>query len=326
MTFDAPVYLWGLLLVPALALGYVLLQRRRSRYAMRFTNVDLLANLVPRSPRWRRHVPTALLLLALAALIVGVARPQMTTEVSREEAGVVLALDVSGSMRATDVQPTRLDSAREAAEAFLDEVPEGFQVGVVAFSGEAYVAAPLTEDRDAVRRALSGLTADGGTAIGDAILRSLETAQQAGDTIADVDPESGDPPVAVVLLSDGAPSEGTFDPIEAAERARAAGVPVHTVALGTPEGTVQLQNQLGQMETVPVPPDEETLREIAETTGASFATAPSETDARAIYEELGSQIGYAEEERDVTFAFAAGGAIVLLLSGLLSAFWFQRLP
>jgi Ca-activated chloride channel family protein len=324
MSFASPVFLLGLLAVPLLLAGYVLLQRRRTRYALRFTNLDLLANVVERSPAWRRHVPPALFLLALALLLTGVARPHTMVEVPREEGGVVLVLDVSGSMRATDVEPTRLDGARSAAESFLDRIPEAFRVGLVTFSGEANVAVSLTDDRDLVRATLDRLVADGGTAIGDAVVRAVDLSRPVLRQQSDRRP--GERPVAVVLLSDGKPSPGTRDPAEAAATAKRAGVPVHTVALGTDAGTVEVIRPDGIRETVAVPPDRPTLRAIAETTGGRFFAAPSDDAVREVYEELGSQIGYTDEERDVTYLFAAAGATLLVASGILSALWFSRLP
>jgi Ca-activated chloride channel family protein len=319
MTFDWPLALWGLLLVPLVLVAYLLLQRRRMRYAVRFTNLDLLANVVDRSPRWRRHVPAALFLLALAALLVGVARPQAVLKTPEERATVVLTMDVSTSMEATDVDPTRLAAARRAAGAFLDRVPEEMRVGLVTFSSEAQVAVPPTAEHDQVREALGYLVPEGGTAIGDAIVAAVRLKEQAGS-------ESDGPPVVVLLLSDGAPSPDTLDPAEAAAQAQAAGVKVYTVALGTDSGTVTLTDPFGNEEVVPVPPDRETLRRVAQTTGGEFFQAPSGDALERVYESLGSEIGYTEEKTDITFAFAGGGALLLLAGGLLSALWFNRLP
>jgi Ca-activated chloride channel family protein len=326
MTFDWPWALAGLVLVPLLLAGYLLLQRRRARYAVRFTNLDLLANVVDRAPRWRRHVPVALFLVAIAALVVGVARPQAVVETPEEQATVVLAMDVSTSMEATDVAPTRLAAARAAAETFLDRVPDSLRVGLVTFSNQAQVLVPPTSDHDAVRRALETLAPDGGTAIGDAIAASVNLKQQdTGATFAAERTDDG-PPLAVVLLSDGSPSPNTLDPIEAARTASAAGVKVFTVALGTDQGTVTLTDDFGNPETVPVPPDRDTLAQVARITGGSFFEAPSEASLGQVYSDLGSEIGYREKKTDITFAFAAGGALLVLLAGGLSALWFNRLP
>lgn len=325
MSFDWPWALWGLLLVPVLLGGYLLLQRRRARYAVRFTNLDLLANVVDRSPRWRRHVPVALFLAALAALLVGVARPQALVKSPVERATVVLAMDVSTSMEATDVEPSRLAAARAAGERFLDEIPDDMRVGLVTFSSQAQVLVPPTSDHEAVRAALQTLTPDGGTALGDAIAASVELKRQGGRVLA-ADGSEGGPPTAVVLLSDGAASPDTLDPLEAARTASAAGVKVYTVALGTDAGTVTLTDDFGNPQTVPVPPDRRTLSNVADTTGGQFFEAPSQASAEQVYADLGSDIGYTEKKTDVTFAFAAGGAVLLLLAGGLSALWFNRLP
>jgi Ca-activated chloride channel family protein len=329
MSFISPNVLWALLLIPALVAGYLLLQRRRMRYAMRFTNVDLLSNLVAESPRWRRHVPTAIFLLALGALIVAMARPQLVTEVPREEASVVLAMDVSGSMQATDVSPTRLRAAEQAANLFLDRVPEELRVGLITFSDGAQVRVQPTDDHAAVRSSLANLEADGGTAIGDAVSLATELdIATAGDAqlAADEVPDENGPPLVVLLLSDGSPSPDTMDPIEAAQEAKAAGIPVYTIALGTDEGTVEVTDALGFTETIEVPPDRETLGQIAQITGAAAFSAPTQQALDAVYDRLGSSIGYDEELREVTYAFAAGGLVLLLVAGSLSALWFNRLP
>ncbi len=323
MTFAWPIALAGLLLVP-LALGaYLLIQRRRMRYAVRFTNLDLLANVVDRRPGWRRHLPPALFLLALTLLLVGVARPQATVKTPKEQATVVLAMDVSASMEATDVDPNRLEAASRAAETFLDKVPEKLRVGLVTFSSSAQVVVAPTDQHDDVRTALSSLQADGGTAIGDAIAASTQLRSQGEGTLA---ADTTGTPLVVVLLSDGTPSPGTLDPIEAAQDAKAQGVKVYTVALGTDEGTVTLTDELGNEEVVPVPPDRETLSQIAAVSGGQFFDAPSEATVEEVYAQLGSAVGYDEEKTDVTFAFAGAGALLLLAGGLLSALWFNRLP
>ena len=332
MSFAWPAFLWGLLLVPVAGVLYLLAQRRRKRHAVRFTNLELLANLVPRTPGWRRHLPPVLLLMALSALLLGLARPQATVLVPREEANVVLLMDVSGSMEATDVSPNRLAAAQEAAGAFLDRLPDDLRVGLVTFSEREQVLALPTTDHAAVRDALGALEAGGGTAMGDGLLRATEISQLGagegqGRDVRNAN-ERGDEggregvPAAVVLLSDGANTDGETEPEEAAERARALGVPVFTVALGTEEGTVEGPG--GQ--EVPVPPDAETLRRIAEGTGGEFFASASEADLVSVYRDLGSSLGFVEEEREVTAAFAAAGAVLILAGGALSTLWFGRLP
>jgi Ca-activated chloride channel family protein len=325
MTFMWPLALLGLLLVPLAALGYWWVQRRRARYAVRFTNLDLLASVVERSPGWRRHLPPALALLALAALVVGVARPQAAVKTPRSGGVVVLAIDVSGSMRATDVEPDRITAARAAARKFVESVPSSVKIGVVSFSTNVSVLASPTSDRSAVYAAIDSLQADAGTALGDAIAQSAQSARAAlGDAVSAATP--GKPAAAVLLLSDGANTAGSYDPLDAADRAKELGVPVSTVALGTDSGTVEVPSELGDVQTVPVPPDKETLQEVASRTGGQYFAAPSATQLSAVYSTLGSRVGYDTKQRELTALFAGAGAVLLLLGSALSAVWFGRLP
>ena len=322
MSFEWPLALLALVLVPVTLAGYLLVQRRRMRYAARFTNLDLLANIVERSPGWRRHLPPALALLALTALVVAVARPSATIAVPRERATVILTMDTSGSMTATDVAPTRLDAARSAADRFLEQLPEKFRVGVVSFSSQAQVLAPPTDDRALVRQTLTSLEAEGGTALGEAIVRSVEAARAgAGEAEQRADP----PPVSILLLSDGANSVGP-EPTETAREAEAARIPIYAIALGTPDGIVQGTDRAGNSRTIRVPPDPETLARVAEMTNGRFFDAPTEGDLRSVYREIGSQVGFEEEEQEVTFLFAAAGGLLLLVGASLSALWFNRIP
>ena len=344
MTFANPELLLGLLLVP-LALGaYVFVQRRRQRYAVRFTNVDLLSNIAPRTPGWRRHVPTALYLAAIGALAIALARPSAVVPVPRDEATVMLAMDVSKSMIASDVAPSRLAAAQAAASQFVDQLPKGFQVGLVAFSTDARLVVQPTTDRSAIHNAIDALSADGGTALGDAIMVSLQatadartasTQTPAGGTpspSASPDPTAGtgskEPPlVATVLLSDGANSTGATQPLDAASQAAAAGMPVYTIALGTQNGTVDVQDpQTGQTVTLDVPPDTQTLAAVAETTGGKFFEAPTSDDLAQIYQSLGSKVGYTQQEQEITQWFAAGALLLVLAGGGLAALWFNRFP
>lgn len=360
MTFAAPELLLALLLVPAAVAVYVAVQRRRSRYAVRFTNVDLLSNLVERSPRWRRHLPPLLYLLAIVALAFALARPSTTVAVPRDEATIILAIDTSGSMRATDVSPTRLDAATKAAGSFVDQLPDRFRVGLVAFSTAARVIVAPTTDKAAIHDGLDSLAADGGTALGDAILTSLQAAgleratqPGAGAPSPPVGPSpapsasvrpsplpsasapaspsasGGDatsqPIVATVLLSDGASTIGR-DPLDAAAQAAALDVPVYTIALGTQDGTIELPNPFGQRQDVPVPPDPETLAAIAETTGGRSFEAPTSDDLAQIYRSLGSRVGYIDEQQEVTQLFAAAALVFVVAGAGLAAHWFNRFP
>jgi Ca-activated chloride channel family protein len=258
-------------------------------------------------------------------------------------------------MLATDVAPSRLVAAKQAASDFVAQLPERFQVGLVAFSGEARIVVSPTADRAKLLAAIQGLDANGGTALGDAIGLSLEAAEQARtatdptatsspspDPAASADPSAApeataapdtanpdpdEPPlVATVLLSDGANSTGTLEPLDAADQAAEAGVPIYTIALGTQDGVVSVPDQLGRMTQLNVPPDTETLADIAEVTGARFFEAPTADDLAAIYESLGSKVGFTLEEQEVTWWFAAGALVLVLAGGGLAALWFNRFP
>jgi Ca-activated chloride channel homolog len=324
MSFAWPIALSGLALVALALIAYLVAQRRRRRYVVRFTNLDLLENVVAASPRWRRHIPAVLTLLALSALVVGMARPQVAVAVPREEATVILAMDSSGSMTATDVEPDRMTAAREAASSFVDGLPDGFRVGVVSFSNEADVVVPPTADHDEALRGLSALRADNGTALGDAIARSVDL----GVTNLDeqIAANSSETPVVVLLLSDGANTTGDYQPLEAAQKAKDANIPVYTVALGTDEGTVQGPDGYGGMRTIRVPPDPETLSRVAELTGGKFFEAADQDALESVYDEIGSQVGVEHEQRELTVFFTAAGAALLLLGGALSTLWFGRIP
>jgi len=320
VSFAAPAFLWLLLLVPVAVGLYVLAQRRRVRYAARFTNLDLLANVVDASPGRRRHLPAVFALAALAALLLALARPQMTVAVARDEATVVLALDTSGSMMATDVSPSRLAAAQSAASKFLDGLPRRVRVGVVSFASGASVLVPPTEDRESVRSALDELEAVGGTALGEAIVRSTELAPEEGTGDA-----NGDRAFSILLLSDGENSVG-IDPESATERAKEAGIPVYTVALGTDAGVVEVPDDFGNLHRVEVPPDRETLERIADETGGEYFEALTDSDLADVYEEIGSQVAYHDDEREVTAAFAGVGAVLLSIGTALSLLWFGRIP
>jgi Ca-activated chloride channel family protein len=324
MSFAWPIALWGLAVVALALIAYAIVQRRRRRYVVSFTNLDLLENIVAASPRWRRHIPAVLTLLALSALVVGMARPQMAVAVPREEATVILAMDSSGSMTATDVQPDRMAAAREAASSFVEGLPSGFQVGVVSFSNEADVVVPPTHDRDEAIAGLSGLKADNGTALGDAIARSVDL----GLTAVDKDKRRGgkERPLVVLVLSDGASTTGDFEPLEAAKKAADAKVPVYTVALGTDAGTVEFPDGFGGTQTIRVPPDPETLARVAEQTGGRFFEAADSDALQSVYDEIGSQVGTEKEQRELTVVFTTAGALLLLVGAALSTLWFARIP
>ena len=333
MTAEWPGLLWGLLLVPVAVAAYVVAQRRRAGYAVRFTNLDLLAGVVARSPGWRRHVPPALYLLALAALLASMARPQALTMVPKEQATVMLVLDVSGSMNATDVQPTRMVAAQQSATTFVQELPKKLRVGVVSFASTAQTLVRPTTDRLAVYEAIATLHAEGATAMGDGIERALDVKRPPGVSAQGVAPApspavpaDSELPLVVLLLSDGANTQGRTRPMDAAAHAKAMGVPVFTIALGTDRGMVDVPNETGQLQRVPVPPDELTLQRIAELTGARFFAAPTHRDLKSIYRELGSKIGFVRERQEVTVLFAGAGLLFVVAGVALSLAWFSRFP
>ncbi|HEX4908958.1 MAG TPA: VWA domain-containing protein, partial [Actinomycetes bacterium] len=307
------------------------------RYTVRFTNLDLLANVVSAKPGWRRHLPPAFYLLALAALLVSLARPQALALVPKEQATVILVMDVSGSMNATDVEPTRLVSSQRAATAFVEDLPEKFRVGIVSFASTAQTLTRPTTDRVAVYGAIDSLHAEGATAMGDGIERALDvkrppTPPSSGSSAR---PSPSPPaqrggadeaPLVVLLLSDGANTQGRTQPMEAASDARELGVPVFTIALGTDRGMVDVPDETGNLRRIPVPPDTLTLQRIAETTGARFFAAPSNSDLKEVYQELGSKIGFVREEQEVTVVFAATGLMFLVAGAAMSLVWFSRFP
>jgi Ca-activated chloride channel family protein len=320
LSFATPLALLALLVVPLALGGYVLLERRRRARAAAFANPALVPNLVGRRPGRLRHLAPALALIALALIATGLARPHATVSVPREEATVVLALDVSRSMVATDVKPTRLAAAQDAVRAFLAKLPEGYRVSIVSFAQAAYVVLPPTADRELAERALANLRPGDGTALGGGIARAVQVAERVRGA------DGQRPPAAIVLLSDGAQTIGEQTPVSAARRARALRIPISTVALGTANGVVEVRNPDGFIERVTVPPDPRTLRRVAALTRARFYEAPDGERLRTVYEELGSRVGREDEEREITAVFAAAGALLFLGAGAASAFLFGRLP
>ncbi|WP_020579385.1 VWA domain-containing protein [Actinopolymorpha alba] len=315
MTFREPFWLWLLAVAAALVVAYLIAQRRRSRYAIRFATLPMLERVAPRRPGWRRHVPAAAFLVALVLLTLAIARPVTDVRVPRERATVLVALDTSLSMRATDVAPSRIEVAKQAATEFVEGLPERFNVGVVGFSGTASVAARPSTDRQVAVTAIQDLTLGESTAIGEAVFTSL-------DSIASLDARAAEdpPPARIVLLSDGANTSGRALE-EAARAAEAAGVPISTIAYGTPDGTVEIGGQ-----TTAVPVDSDALAQLAQDSGGTFASAQSDTELRSVYDTLDSSIGWTMEEREVTTMVAGLALAAAVLAGLASLRWFARLP
>jgi Ca-activated chloride channel homolog len=312
VSFAAPLVLLSLVALPVLAAAYTWLRRRPGRYSARFPGVPVLAGAVAVTPLWRRHVPAGVVALALVALALALARPHATVAVPVERASVVLVTDASRSMLATDVEPSRMDAARGAAEAFLDGVPEELRVGAVAFSTTPRSVVAPSHDREAVRAHLASLQADGGTAAGDGLTEALRLLESK---------DNRRPPAAVVLLSDGKTTTGR-DPVDVARQARAADVPIYTVALGTAGGTIT--DSSGSI--LPVPPDPETMAEIAAASGGESFDVEDAEQLDAVYERLGSQIATRPEQREITAGFAAGGIALLVAAAALSLRAGSRLP
>jgi Ca-activated chloride channel family protein len=317
MTFQAPHWLLALVGVAAVVGYYVWVQRRRKAYAARFTNVALLGSIMPRRPGWRRHVAFALLALGLATLVVSLAVPSTVVRVPRERATVVMAVDVSLSMQATDIQPDRFRAMQTAGKEFVDVLPERINLGLVSFAGTATTVVLPTTDRLQVSNAIDNLDLAESTAIGEAIFTSLTAIENFQSTV--VTRGEDPPPARIVLLSDGQTTVGRED-TQAIEAAKAAGVPVSTIAFGTDYGTLDLDGEI-----VPVPVDRAALEAIAKQTGGSYSQAVSAAELEQVYADLGSQIGYTTEPRDISPWFVRSGVLIAVLGVLLSLLWTNRL-
>jgi Ca-activated chloride channel family protein len=320
MSFQWPLALVGLVVVPLLLAAYVRRERRRTHFAARFTTPALLPNLVDAAPSWRRHLPLAVLLVALTAMVVGVARPHATLTVKREDATVILVIDTSLSMGAQDVRPSRLDAARNTARAFLEKLPAKYRVAIVGFSGRAYVALPPTQDRALAQSALRSLHTAEGTSLGDAVTLATQLARRQREADGTI------PPSAILIISDGAQLSGRASPAAAALTARSAHIPIYSILVGTQDGVITVPLANGFQAQLRVPPSPDTLRTLAQVTGGHFFEAPRVAQLRVVYEHLGSRLGKRRESREVTNLFAGGSAALLLLGGALSTLWFRRVP
>jgi Ca-activated chloride channel family protein len=300
--------------------GYVLLERRRERDAAKFGNPDLLPGVVDRKPGRLRHLPLAVLLVGLVAMVMGVARPHANVTIARQQATVMLAMDVSRSMRATDVKPSRLAAAVKDADAFVKKIPSKFRIGIVSFGSQARIALPPTSDRNLVHQALADLHAGEGTAIGDAVALSVKIARRERTSDGKI------PPTAVLMISDGARDGGRTPPATAARAAKAAHIPVYTIVLGTQDGTVTNTLTGGYREIIHVPPSPQTLQQIAQLSGGRSFTVASDSRLKEVYSRLGSLLGHRTENREITDVFAGSAAVLLLVGGGLSLAWFRRMP
>jgi len=313
--FLEPWWLLSVLPVLVVAGAYVWRQLHRKAYAVKFTNVDLLRSLAPKGLGSRRHYAAAALLLSMLVLALGTARPAMDTKEPLERATVILAIDVSLSMQATDVEPSRIEAAKVAAKDFVRELPASFNVGLVAFAKSANVLVSPTKERPAVVQAIDGLQLAEATATGEAVFTALEAVRSVP-----TDGASGLPPARVVLLSDGFRTAGRSVE-DAANAASAAAIPVSTIAFGTDTGTVRIGSQLQE-----VPVDRRALQQLAEVTKGVYYEAASQEELRQVYQDMGSSVGYRTKPREITQWYLAAGLLFALTAAGLSLLWTSRLP
>jgi Ca-activated chloride channel family protein len=313
MSFATPLVLVALVALPLLVGWYAREHRRRTRVAQAFTTPPLRPSVAPEGPRWRRHAPMLVFLVAIAVLILAAARPQRSVAVPVTDGAVMLVDDVSSSMAATDVSPSRLGAGERAAERFLSDVPSAIRVGLITFNNRPLLLQSPTTNRSDVRSALTQLRAGGHTAIGDAINRavqSLSSLRGAGGKRI---------PGAILLLSDGTSTQGA-DALSAARQAAAQHIPVYTIALGTQRGTIQVGRR-----AVPVPLDGQQLAQIASLSGGRPYTVGDSGRLTAVYSHLAAQLGHKTERQEITASFAATGLGLVLIGGVLSLVWFGRL-
>jgi len=333
MSFLLPQALFALLLVPLLLAVYIWMQRRRRRYALRYASVSLVREAVGRGPGIRRHIPPALFLLAVVAMGLAFARPEVTMPVEQDTGTVILSVDVSGSMQATDVAPDRMEATKEALRRFVQEQPSGVEVGLVTFSDSASLVQPPTTDKNQVLRAIDRLQPQAGTNIGGGLQVALDTIARAADAprttpTATPTPVPGstagnaeEPAATVVLISDGESNTGPA-PLDVAQTAAAEGVRVYTVGIGTPQGqrlTIRGQTVLTRL-------DESTLRGVAEATGGRYLSAQDESQLMEVYDDLAHEERVEDETVEVSFLAAAGALLLSVVGGALSLMWFNRLP
>jgi Ca-activated chloride channel family protein len=339
-TFQWPLALVSLLLVPVLIGLYVWMQKRRRKYALSYASVALVRQAVGKGPGVRRHIPAALYITAIAAMLIALARPTATVPVPQNTGTVILSLDVSGSMLAEDVKPDRMEATKKAVRDFIKKQPHGVKVGVVAFSDFAsLVAAPSTDKKQALE-AVARLQPQRGTNIGAGLQIALDAINEQSDigrstsagpptapsripTPTPVPKVTGSKPPAasIVLLSDGQSNTGP-DPLKVAQEAVDAGIKVYTIGIGTPEGTIlqiQGRNVFTQL-------DESTLKGVAEKTQARYFNAQDEASLGQIYDELTRERAFEDENTEITFAFAAIAGVLFLVAGGLGLLWFNRLP
>ncbi len=315
LQFLQPERLWALLVVPVLIALYLWAMTRKGRTGMRFTNTSVLGRVVPKQSQWRRHLAVAMSLLSLVTLVLAWSRPNGVDRVPRERATIVLVIDVSRSMEATDVKPTRMDAAKQLSLEFIKSLPEQYNLAVVSLSGNPAVRLPPTTDRGFASRAITALTTQDSTAVGDALVTALAAIQMApkGD-------DGSVAPGAIVLLSDGTNTAGR-SPLQGADEVRKANVAVHTIAYGTENGSVDVD---GKRERVP--PDRALMQQIASLTGGTFSAAESANDLGSVYKNIRSEVGYEEVKKETTALWAGYGLAFAVVAALAAVSLGARWP
>ena len=334
MEFIWPFMLWFLLVVPILIVLYILSQRRRQRYALRYASLSLVKEALGRGPGRKRHIPPALFIAALAVMLFALARPASVVTLPAQEGTVILTIDASGSMRAEDLKPNRLEAAKAAARSFIEKQPAGVKVGVVSFSDSAFLVQAPTSDKEAVLAAINRLTTQRGTAIGSALLTSLDAIFEDANIEGGAYDPSAEPtptptplpqgvyePAIVVLLTDGESNRGPR-PLEVIDRLAARGIRVYTVGVGSVEGTVLSTGG----RSVRVRLDETTLKRVAEATEGEYYNASTEKDLQAIYNNLSTHLVFRKQQTEITAIFTGIAIALSLMAGVLSLVWFNRLP
>ncbi|SMD25116.1 VWA domain-containing protein [Lentzea albidocapillata] len=316
--FVAPWWFLLLLVVALLTAGYVVAQRIRRKRVLRFTNLELLEKVAPKRERWSRHVPGAFLLAALALLTVALAGPTSEQRVPRNRATVMLVVDVSLSMKATDVKPSRLEAAQVAAKSFAEGLTPGINLGLISFAGSATVLVAPTTDRAAVTQSIDGLKLAQSTATGDALVAAMASIDSFGKVVGGAE---GPPPARIVLMTDGKETVGTRKAFDAAEDAKKAGTPISTISFGTEDGVVDIE---GRQQSVPV--DDDSMKEIAKISGGEFFKAASAEELRRVYDTLGEQIGYEKKQADASKPWLLLGTMTAMFAAAAALLLGQRLP
>ncbi|KJK48875.1 hypothetical protein UK23_15815 [Lentzea aerocolonigenes] len=321
MSFSNFVAPWWFLLLIGVALltaGYVVAQRIRRKRVLRFTNLELLERVAPKRERWSRHVPAAFLLAALALLTVALAGPTAEQRVPRNRATVMLVVDVSLSMKATDIKPSRLEAAQSAAKSFTEGLTPGINLGLISFAGSATVLVAPTTDRPAVTQSIDGLKLAQSTATGDALVAAMASIDSFGKVVGGAE---GPPPARIVLMTDGKETVGTRKAFDAAEDAKKAGIPISTISFGTEDGVVDIE---GRSQSVPV--DDDSMKEIAKLSGGEFFKAASAEELRRVYDTLGEQIGYEKKQADASKPWLLLGTMTAMFAAAAALLLGQRLP